>query len=229
MKCVVSCILLPSLTLIMSCGTSQEVTNFWKNPEGAQGKKATSVFIMAITADKAARNIVETDLATAVTAKGLKATRSIDVFTSSFTKDSIPSKEEMLAKIAELKCDAVFTVALLDVKSEQRYIPGTTTYAYATVGYTGGGYAPYPHYGYYGNYYSYASYSYPMTTTPGYYQTDKTYFIEGNLYDAETGVIRWSMQSTAYNPSSLSSFSKEYTKTLIDELERQNLGIRQYP
>lgn len=227
MKRVVSCFLLASLALIMGCGTSQEVTTFWKNPEGAQGKKAGSVFIMAITADKAARNTVETDLAAAAAAKGLKAARSIDAFPASFTKDNVPSKEEMLVKIRELNCDAVFTIALLDVKSEQRYVPGTTTYA--TAGYSSVGYSPYPAYGYYGNYHSYAAYSYPVASTPGYYTTDKTYFIEGNLYDAETGVIRWSMQSTAYNPSSLGSFSKEYTKLLINELEKQNPGMPKTP
>lgn len=232
MKYAVSCILLASLTLIMSCGTSQEVTSFWKNPEGTKGKKYGSLMIVATTADKAARNTVEGDLAAAASAKGLKAIRSIDVFPSSFTKDNVPTKEEMMAKIAELQCDAVFTVALIDEKSEQRYVPGTTTYAtvgYGPSGYGTGGYAPYPHYGYYGNYYSYAAYSYPMTTTPGYYTTDKTYFIEGNLYDGETGMILWSMQSTAYNPSSLSSFSKGYTKTLIEELEKQNLGMAKNP
>jgi hypothetical protein len=219
MKNVLSLVLLASLALVMSCGTSQDVISFWKSPDLPQGKSYTSVFIMAITADRAARTVVETDLAAAVTGKGLKATRSIDVFQTNFTKDNIPSKEALFAKIKELNCDAVFTVALLDTKSETRYVPGTTTYA--TAGYGGVGYAPYPAYGYYGNYYSYASYSVPVVSTPGYYTTDKTYFIEGNMYEAETGKIGWSMQSTAYNPSSLSSFSKGYTQLLVNELAKQ--------
>jgi len=219
MKNALLFVLLASLAVVISCATSQTVTNFWKSPDTPQGKSYTSVFIMAITPDLATRNIVESDLAAAATSKGLKATRSVDVFPSSFAKDNVPSKEEMLGKIRELKCDAVFTVSLLDMKSEQRYVPGTTTYA-TTTAY--GGYAPYPYHGYYGSYYSYASYSYPVVSTPGYYTTDKTYFIEGNLYDAETEQIRWSMQSTAYNPSSLSSFSKGYAELLIGELEKQN-------
>ena len=218
MKHAVLCTLIASLTLLLSCGPSQEVTNFWKNPETAQGKTYSSVFIMAITADRAARSIVETDLAAAATARGLKASRSVDVFPAPFTKGNIPSKEEMLAKIKGVDCDAVFTVSLIDMKSDQRYVPGTTTYA---AGYGAFGYAPYPAHGYYGNYYSYVSYSYPVVSSPGYYTTDKTYFIEGNLYDGETGEIRWSMQSTAYNPSSLNAFSKEYTQLLINELRKE--------
>jgi hypothetical protein len=220
MKNALLFVLLASLVAVMSCATSQTVTNFWKSPDVPQGKVYTSVFIMAITPDMAARNLVESDLAAAATSKGFKATRSVDVFPSSFTKDNVPAKEEMLAKIRELNCDAVFTVSMLDMKSEQRYVPGTTTYA--TTGYGGMGYAPYPYHSYYGSYYSYASYSVPVVSTPGYYTTDKTYFIEGNLYDAGTEQIRWSMQSTAYNPSSLSSFSKGYAKLLIGELEKHN-------
>jgi hypothetical protein len=218
MKNALLFVLLVSLVAVMSCATSQTVTNFWKSPDTPQGKSYTSVFIMAITPDMATRNVVESDLAAAATSKGFKATRSIDVFPSSFTKDNVPAKEEMLGKIRELKCDAVFTVSLLDMKSEQRYVPGTT---YVT---GGPAYAPYPYHSYYGSYYNYASYSYTAVSTPGYYTTDKTYFIEGNLYDAETEQIRWSMQSTAYNPSSLNSFSKGYAQLLIGELEKQNGG-----
>jgi len=217
-KHILSLILLFSATFLMSCGTSQEVISFWQNPENPLGKPYTKVFIMVISSDRAAQTVVESDLVSAATSKGVKAVRSIDVLTPIVTMTkATPSKEEVAAKIKDSGCDGVFTVSLLDVKSDQRYVPGTTTYA-------GGAYAysPYPHYGYYGSYYSYYSYSYPVASTPGYYTTDKTYFIEANMYDAETGAIRWSMQSTAYNPSSLNSFSKEYTHLLIQELTTQN-------
>ena len=216
MKHILSAVFLFSATFLMSCGTSQEVISFWQNPENPLGKPYASVFVMAITADRGAQMVVESDLVAAAKAKGIKAVRSIDVMMPTLKK-ATHSKAEIAAKIKESGCDGVFTVSLLDVKSDQRYVPGTTMYA-------GGAYAysPYPHYGYYGSYYSYYSYAYPVASTPGYYTTDKTYFIESNMYDAETEQIRWSMQSTAYNPSSLNSFSKEYTHLLIEELTTQN-------
>jgi len=215
-KYILFLVLMFSATFLMSCGASQEVISFWQNPENPLGKPYTSIFVMAITADRSAQMVVESDLVAAAKAKGIKAVRSIDVMTPTLTK-ATHSKAEIAEKIKESGCDGVFTVSLLDVKSDQRYVPGTTMYA-------GGAYAysPYPHYGYYGSYYSYYSYSYPVASTPGYYTTDKTYFIESNMYDAETEQIRWSMQSTAYNPSSLNSFSKEYTHLLIEELTTQN-------
>ncbi len=119
--------LLLSLTLLPSCGPSQEVTSFWKNPEQSPNRPYKSVFILAITQDRAARMTLESDLSDAATSFGLKATRSFDVFQQTFTSSAMPTREEMLAKIRELKCDAIYTVSLLDTRSEQRYIPGSAT------------------------------------------------------------------------------------------------------
>ncbi len=201
-----------SITL-MSCGASQEITNFWKNPEMPAGQKYSKVFIAVLTVDRGARNTVETDLAAAAKARGLSAARSIDYFPNIASKSDMPSEGVIMAKIKELGCDAAFTLSILDVKSEQRYVPGATSYA--------GGYAPYPNYGYYGGYYGYYSYNYAVVTEPGYYTTDKTYFIEANAYDVATGKLNFSMQSTAYNPTNLDDFSKEYTYMLSQRLNEE--------
>ncbi len=220
MKRMLWILCLVSSTAFMSCGTSQEVINFWRNPKAPQGKKYGSVFIMAIAADRGARYIAENDLANIAQENGLKAVRSIDVLQHSTAKDSLPSKEELQKVVQESKCEAVFTVSLLDAKSVQRYVPGTATYPGAY------GYSPVASYSYYGNYSTYVAYSYPMVSTPGYYATDKTFFLEGNLYDAETGEIRWSMQSAVYNPADFKTTSKEYSELLIKELRKQNRGIQ---
>jgi hypothetical protein len=204
----------------MSCGTSQEVISFWRNPKAPQGKKYASVFIMAVTADKGARYIIENDLSNMAEANGLKTVRSSDVWPQSAAKDSLPTKEEMQKTILEKNCEAVFTVSLLDAKSVQRYVPGTASAPGAY------GYSPIASYSYYGNYSTYVAYSYPVVAQPGYYAADKTFFLEGNLYDAVSGEIRWSMQSAAYNPENLKTTSKEYSELLIKELKKQNRGIQ---
>jgi hypothetical protein len=89
-------------------------------------------------------------------------------------------------------------------------VPGSTTYA--------GAYSPYSHYGYYGQFYGYYAYTTPLVSTPGYYEEKQTYFLEGNMYDAATEEIQFSMQSKAYNPGDLQDFSKEYVHLLLDQL-----------
>jgi hypothetical protein len=213
MKSTLFAVVLTAFFFLMGCGASQEVTNFWENPKKSEYRPYKTIFIMALTQNAAARNTVETDLAAMTEERGFKAIKSVDALPGTFTKPAPTSKEDMLAKLRELNCDAIFTVSLIDVKSEQRYVPGTTTYATA--------YAPYPQYNYYGNFYGYYSTMYPAVSTPGYYTEDKTYFIEGNLYDARTEEIQFSMQSKAWNPSSLTSLSRDYARLLARELNKR--------
>jgi len=211
MKLTLYAAVVASIAVLMGCGSTQEVTSFWRNPKESANRPYKTIFIMGLTENASARNTLETDLADAIEARGWKAVKSVDALPATFSKPAPSSREEMLAKLRELGCDAIFTVSLLDVRSDQRYVPGTTTHATA--------YAPYPQYNYYGNFYGYYSTVYPVVSTPGYYTEEKTYFIEGNLYDAKTEEIQFSMQSKAWNPSSLSSFSRGYVKLLMNQLD----------
>ncbi len=196
---------------LVSCGSSQKITSSWVNKEADLTKKYSAVFILAMTQNQAARNIVETDLAKEAVAKGYKVYKSSEYFTPQFTKESAPTKETILAKATELGCDAIFTVSLVDKTSETRYVPGTVSYA------------PYSRYGYgFGGYYGYMS---PTMYSPGYYTTDKTYFMEANLFDAASEKLVWSAQSEAYDPGSISKFSRDYTMLLTDKLN-QDLKVR---
>ena len=211
MKQLVSFVLLASSMLLMSCGSSQEVISFWRNPKFAQGPKFKSVIIVAVAPDLDARNIIETDLANAAQANGVTAVRSIDVYGGGLTKDQVPL---MIQKIKESKCDAVLTASMLDEKSSQRYHSEAGTYA------GGAAYAPYASYTYYGSFSTYVAFIGPALSTPGYYAEKKTYFIEGNLYDGASDEIVWSMQSKAYAPSDLVDFSRGYARLVADQLKK---------
>jgi hypothetical protein len=78
-------------------------------------------------------------------------------------------------------------------------------------------YAPFPGYGYgYRGYYNYWS---PMMYDPGYYTTDKTYFMEGDLFDVASENMIWSVQTESYNPSSIEKFSKDLTQLMLERAE----------
>ncbi|MCD4711191.1 MAG: hypothetical protein K8R52_10115, partial [Bacteroidales bacterium] len=64
---------------------------------------------------------------------------------------------------------------------------------------------------------------YPQVYSPGYYTTDKTYYIETNFYDLEEDQLLWSIQSEASNPSSLDSWFDRYAYDLITELKKEGL------
>jgi hypothetical protein len=86
------------------------------------------------------------------------------------------------------------------------------------------GTAYYPmNYGYYGSYYGYYNYYYPQIYSPGYYSSDKTYYIETNFYDMESDQLLWSIQSEAYNPTNIDTWFDRYSYDLLNELKEEGL------
>jgi hypothetical protein len=79
-------------------------------------------------------------------------------------------------------------------------------------------------YGFYGSYYSYYDYYYPQVYSPGYYSLDKTFYVESNFYDLESGKLLWSVQSEASNPKDLQDWYTNYSAMLINHLKSKGLN-----
>lgn len=195
---------------LSSCSPSIKITGNWMNPDMMGKGKYKKVFLFAIGSDMGAKQTVENAQAKAAAAEGIMTVKSTETFGPNFLANR-PTKEDVIAKIKETGCDAVFTSALVDVQSETRYVPGTTTYA--------------PYYGYYGSFGGYYGSMGAYMYEPGYYTEDKTYFIESNLYDMASGEIVWSVQSEAYNPSNIDNFARTYSAVLMDKLKKEVLNM----
>jgi hypothetical protein len=77
--------------------------------------------------------------------------------------------------------------------------------------------------GYYGRFTGYYSYYNPVMYDPGYYATDKNYYLEINLYDAKTEELVWSAQSETTNPSSIETFSYSFSQLVVNQLIKDGL------
>jgi hypothetical protein len=210
--------------LLNSCGPSVKITASWVNRDKIPAQPYKSVFIIALTENLDAKELFENELAKAAEARGLIAYTSMKAFGPVGIKDIAPIKKYFDQKLKDLNCETIFTLALVDAKSETRYVPGAVT-VYAPYGYGGyGGYGGFGGYGTYGGFGGYYGYSTAVMSSPGYYTTDKTYFLEGNLFDVKTEEILLSIQSKADNPGSLQKSSKEYTQTLMDEVKKLGLN-----
>ena len=197
--------------LIFSCKPSQRITTAWVNPD-RPAKKYTTVFIGALIQKSEVKFAIEDDLGAAAVAKGFKVIRGYELFPPNFNKDNMKDKELVLKVIRNKGCDVILTVAIIDQKSETHYVSSSVSYSpYA-------GYGAYGAYG--GGFYGYYNYWQPTIYNPGYYTTDKTYFIEANAFDVETQAMIWSVQSKAYNPGSIEKSSKEYTAMLMEQFEK---------
>jgi hypothetical protein len=79
-------------------------------------------------------------------------------------------------------------------------------------------------YGYYGNFYGYYSYYYPVIYTDDYYTTDKTFFLETNLYDLASDKLLWSILSEATNPKNLDEWFDKFSPLILNHLKEKELN-----
>ena len=196
-----------------SCSnSSMRIMATWIDPKDTlvpqPGRHKT--FIFAMTTNYEAELSLETDMAAAAAARGVLTVKCIDAFGPILSVDKLPKTDVMLKAIRDLGCDLIFTIAVVDQHSETHYVPPTASSVYT----------PYSGYGYY--YSGYYAWS-PQIYSPGYYTTDKTYFIESNLFSAVNEKLLMSMQSKVVNPPDITKASKQYTNMLVTELQAHGL------
>jgi hypothetical protein len=209
MKNVILLMLLLSV-ILSSCGPSQKITGSWINREALPKGPFKSVFVLVISQNTEANYEVEYQMAKVFNSRGVKAVKSTDKFPPKFSVTRDLSKEQLAESIKKYGCDAVFTIALLDTKSETRYQPGAAPYYPAGFGYTS-------------NYYGYYNYNYSQVYSPGYYSTSKTYYLECNFYDMTSDLLLFSIQSEATSPKDLTSMFKSYSYMILNHLKKEKV------
>jgi len=198
-----------TLALATACAPSTKILGSWTSPSAPEeGYK--DIFVTALTDRLVARQTVEEDLDNMLETQGVTASSSFEIIPPGF-KATPESKEQVQQAILDANHDAILTVALLDQTSETRYVPGTSMYS------------PLGYGGYYGSFYGYYSYYNPVMYDPGYYTTDKMYYIEINLYDAKSGELVWSSQSETANPSSIETSSKAFALAVTNQLIKDGI------
>lgn len=193
---------------IVSCSVSQKVTFSWKNPDYRITEKPKKIFVAALVNNPHVRIHLEEEMGKAASQQGIQVERSWDYFPPTFKDNKAPSKEMMIDRVKTLDANLIFVITLIEKKSETRYIHGGT-----------GAYGPFIGYGL--QFRGFYSYWYPYIYDPGYYVTDKTYFMEGNLFDAKTEALIWSIQTSTINPYSIEDFSKELVGTMLSKAQEE--------
>ncbi len=197
------------LIILAACSPSTQITGTWKSPEAS--KTYENIVVAALTNNVLARQEVENDLQTQLQMRGIKASKSIDIFPPSRASKNGPDVNLLIERIRERGNDAILTVALVDQKTESRYIPGTYRYE------------PMTRYVWYGRFRGYYTYWFPILYEPGYYTEDKIYYLETNLYDVGTENLMWSAQTKSYSPSNLRKAAEKFAEITVTRLGQENL------
>lgn len=195
--------LLAAFVLLNACSPNMKTTGSWVNQDKQiyQNKNYKKIFIAVITSDLELRKKLETELSNSAQKMGYQTIQSLD----KFNPGKMPTKEEAFEIIKTTGADLIFSTAVVDEKSESRYVQST-------------GFTPRFYGGYRGYYFGASAYY-----QPGYYTTDKTYFLESNLFDVRSESLIWSAQSQVYNPTDINNSSKHYTELMLKQLKKNGI------
>ena len=198
------------IVALAGCGSTNKITDTWKSPD-ANLHQYDKIFIAALTSDVPVREAVEQKLSTLFTEHGIQSVKSLEVVPPDMENKELDVGEGLLQKVQETGSNAILTIAVIDQTSEERYVPGA------------GRYQPINRFGYYRTFGGYYGNRYGSLYQPGYYTTDKTYYLETNVYDVASGNLVWSTQSVTMNPTNLDSFLEAYVSSMSTKLKQDGL------
>jgi hypothetical protein len=180
------------ITTLVSCGPSTKIEKSWQEP-GASVTPGpdNKTLVIALVKDETSRRVIEDQL----------VKRLAGSATASYTVAANATQDELNQKITEGKYTHVLLMRLADVEKETSYVPGTTT----------------SYYGGYGRYYGYGA---GMYSTPGYYTTDKNYFVETTVYTVNPDKLVWTGTTKTVNPSKIEKMVNEIADVVSDKMKK---------
>ena len=185
------------ITLLISCGPSTKIVKTWSEPGASVTQGAgNKTLVIAMVKDETSRRVIEDELVKRLNGN---ATASYTLLTPDMLKQA--SEEALNQKLQEGKFTHILMMRLADVEKETTYVPGTTTV----------------YYGGYGRYYGYGA---GMYSTPGYYTTDKNYFVETTVYSVAPNKLIWTGTTKTVNPSKLAKTVNEIADVVADKMKK---------
>jgi hypothetical protein len=183
------------LTFLVSCSPSTKIEKTWTDPSFTSGNVAFhKVLVIGQLGDESSRRIAEDKMVASF--KTVTGVQSYSYLQAADTARS--SVEERLKKDS---FDGVVIMHLSAVDKSTSYVPGTT------------------YGGWYGHGYGYGG----MYGSAGYYQENKTYYLETNLYSLTENKLLWSGTTSSLNPSKLDKTLDDVITALRDQMISQGL------
>ena len=187
------------ITAMTGCGPSTKIEKSWREPTASITKStAGKTLVMALVKDETSRRVIEDALVKRI---GAEAVASYVAYPSETLKTIGAEKFNEL--LSQEKYKHVVLMRLADVEKETSYVPGTTT-------------------GFYGGYGRYYGYGYGMYSTPGYYTTDKNYFVETTVYSVTPDKLLWTGTTKTVNPSKIEKTVNDIADVVAEKMRSDN-------
>ncbi len=192
--------------LFSGCSPSTQIVKTWTDPSlnAETVKSYNKVLVIAQLKDDSSRRIAE-DKIVASSSKGNF------VASYNYLKSGQNNQNLAVADLLKDGIEAIILMRLTDVAKTTDYVQGSTYYG--AWGYGRGFYGGYAGWGYGGS----------MYATPGYYEENKTYYVETNIYDVQSNKLLWSGTTSTLNPSKADETIDEIILAVKTELNNKGL------
>jgi hypothetical protein len=196
------------IVLSFSC-SSTKLTTVWKDPKlkQTQYQRIIIVGLMDGIKNRELRERVETHIAEDLNKLGYSAQSAYQTYgPRSFSEKK---EEDVINLLRKDGYDAVVTIAVIDIEKEKNYVQGYVDF------WPGGIY-----YSRFGRYYYYW---HNRIYQPGYYVTNTTYVIEGNLFDTRLDKLVFSAQTESVDPGTIDALGHRFSQTLIRSMKDKSV------
>ena len=183
--------------ILASCSPSTQIEKTWMEP-GASVTPGPEhkTLVVAMVKDETSRRVIEDQLVKRL------STTSVPSYTMLTTEMIQAASDQALNDlVAKNNFTHVLLMRLADVEKETSYVPGTTT----------------AYYGGYGRYYGYGA---SMYSSPGYYTTDKNYFIETTIFTVDPNKLVWTGTTKTVNPSKIEKTVNEIADAVTMQMKK---------
>jgi hypothetical protein len=198
------------ILLVYGCTPTSKIIGSWKSPDLGSGTYENIFVYALINNDFIMKQTIEDDLDQILEKKGIHAASKLNVTIPKLNDEE--RKDFLVEQIKKSGYDGILTIAIIDQTNETRYVSGTTYYNPMLYG----GYVRF------GGYYSMYS---PMMYSPGYYDTEKNYYAEINLYDSETQNLVWSAQSKTTNPTQMQKDVYDFAEVVVKQMIKEAIIV----
>lgn len=187
----------------MSCSPSTQIEKSWRDPAETLSQSApNTILAIALVKDETSRRVVEDNM---VKHLNNKARTSYNLI----PQETLKAANE--ADLVKILTDGGYThvvmMRLADVEKETSYVPGTTT-------------------GFYGGYGRYYGYGAGMYSSPGYYTTDKNYFVETAVYSVNPNKLMWTGTTKTVNPTKMYKAVDDIAAVVIEKMKKEGFLVK---
>jgi len=185
------------ISTLVSCGPSTKIEKSWMEPGASVTASAPNkVLVIAMVKDETSRRVIEDHLVKRI---GGTSVSSYTLVSTDMLKEA--SDEALKKIVTDGKFTHILLMRLADVEKETSYVPGTTT----------------SFYGGYGRYYGYGA---GMYSSPGYYTTDKNYFVETTVYSINPDKLLWTGTTKTVNTSKVEKTVNDIADVVAEKMKK---------